>query len=82
MVWVYWSAIHITCTRIFNIDNLAIATTLDALLGFVMMEFAQRLKLSVPEQIVVSFVRHDVIGNSGSRNSTLSQAHSAQWLVL
>ena len=40
MVRVYRFAIHIAYVAVLDIDDLAVATTLDALLGFIMMEFA------------------------------------------
>ena len=41
MVRVYRFSIHIARIAVLNIDDLAVATTLDALLGFIVMEFAQ-----------------------------------------
>ena len=74
-------AVHVACIAVLNIDRVA-AFAFDALLCLVVMECTQGLQLTMPKQIVVSFVRNDVIRNRSNSNDTLGSAHNTERVVL
>ena len=74
-------AVHVACIAVLNIDRVA-AFAFDALLCLVVMECTQGLQLTMPKQIVVSFVRNDVICNRSNSNDTLGSAHNTERVEL